>query len=65
MKNVDPHVKNVCQPGTNSCCAYLVMGSTGWECAKMSKLRFNIDLRLAEGTMRATGDNCEGVELKT
>ncbi len=54
------HLKQVCQPGTEECCAYLVMGAEGFECAKPTPMKFQIDLRLAEGTMRATGDNCPG-----
>jgi hypothetical protein len=56
------HMKQVCQPGSEACCAYLVTGSEGFECAKLTSLRFTIELRLAEGTMRATGDNCPGYE---
>ena len=57
------HVSNVCQPGTAQCCAYLTMGNKGWECAKLTPLRFTIELRLAEGTINATGDNCDGKDL--
>lgn len=54
------HLKQVCQPGTEACCAYLVVGSEGFECAKLSSLKYTIELRLAESTMNATGDNCPG-----
>ena len=64
MTRPEQYVKEVCQPGTAACCAYLTMGSEGWECAKITPLRFTIELRLAEGTMKATGDNCEGRDLK-
>ena len=56
----DEYVTETCKPGTHECCAYLTMGAGGWECAKNSSMRFHIDLRLAEGTMRAVGNNCEG-----
>ena len=56
------HVESTCKPGTEDCCAYLVMGTNGFECVKLNELKFTIDLRLAEGTMRAIGDNCEGIE---
>ena len=61
MTDTKNHVENVCKPGTKDCCAYLVMGD-GWECAKLTPVKQVIDLRLAEGTMQATGDNCEGRE---
>ena len=56
----DEHRINVCQLGTENCCAFLLMGVNGFECAKNSELKLAIDLRLAEGTMNATGDNCNG-----
>ncbi len=57
------YMKETCKPGTKECCAYLAVGGAGFECAKDSTLRFNIDLRLAEGTMNATGDNCAGYSV--
>jgi hypothetical protein len=54
------HMKQVCQPGSETCCAYLVMGSESFECAKLTPLKYTIELKLAEGTMNATGDNCPG-----
>lgn len=54
------HLKQVCQPGTQACCAYLIMGAEGFECAKLTPIKFQIELRLAEGTMHAIGDNCPG-----
>ena len=61
--NVEKYVTDVCKPGTEKCCAYLMMSPEGWECAKMSDARHTIELCLAKGTMRATGDNCHGREL--
>jgi len=61
----EQHLSQVCQPGTDACCAYLIMGSEGFECAKITPLKQTIDLRLAEGTMRATGDNCPGYGEKS
>ncbi len=58
----EDHLKSTCQPGTENCCAYLTLGAGGFECAKMSSLKLSIDLRLAEGTMNAIGDNCDGWE---
>lgn len=58
---------NVCKPGAGAdCCAYLVVGSQGFECARLTNMKFVIDLRLADGSMNAMGDNCEGIgESKT
>lgn len=54
-------VKETCKPGTKDCCRYLMMGS-GWECAKLTGLKYLLDARVAEGSIRAVGDNCPGVE---
>lgn len=55
------HLKQVCKPGTQACCAYLIVGAEGFECAKVLPVfKGQIDLRLAEGTMHAIGDNCPG-----
>lgn len=59
----DAYVKETCKPGTSECCAYLIHGADGWRCGKNSGVRFAIDLRLAEGTMRATGNNCDGWKM--
>ena len=56
----DEHVLDVCKPGTTECCRYLCMGAGGWACAKHTSLMETIDSRVAAGTMRAVGDNCEG-----
>jgi len=58
------HVKKVCKPGSKDCCAYLTMGSKGWECGKLEpSIKKVVDERLKAGTMRATGDNCDGVDV--
>jgi hypothetical protein len=57
------YLKEFCKPGCLGCCAYLVAGGEGFECAKFdSTIRNIIDQRLSEGTMRATGDNCDGLK---
>jgi hypothetical protein len=60
------YAKETCKIGQGEeCCAFLVMGTGGFECAKGTSLHNAINLRLAEGTMNAKGDNCEGyVEAK-
>lgn len=60
----DQYVKAVCQPGTHQCCRYLTMSPTGWNCEKNTQLGRQLDARVAAGTMRATGDNCEGRDWK-
>lgn len=53
------HVAAKCQPGTKSCCRYLMFGGEGFLCGKVnSKLRKFADDRAEQ--MRAKGDNCEG-----
>lgn len=54
------YLTRVCQPGTEACCAYLIVGTEGFECAKLTSLKYTIELKLAEGTMNAIGDNCPG-----
>lgn len=56
------HAKEICKLGKgDECCAYLVMGRGGFECAKGTGMEKFIELRLAEGTMNAKGDNCQGI----
>ncbi len=60
----DVYIKEVCKLGKGEeCCAYLVAGSDGFECAKGTELVFGIEYRLAEGQMNAKGDGCQGIEL--
>lgn len=57
----EQHVKDVCRPGEITCCRYLMMDCNGWECAKIHPdMKVHMDKRVTAGTMRATGDNCEG-----
>ncbi len=55
------HAKEICKVGQGEeCCAFLMMGANGFECAKGTRAHAIINLRLAEGTMNAKGDNCDG-----
>jgi hypothetical protein len=56
------HWKSVCKPYTGSCCRYLIMGSDGFECARLGdeEILRQIDERADAGKMNATGKNCEG-----
>jgi len=57
----DAHAKTVCKIGQGAaCCRYLAMGGNGWSCEKGSNLRYHLDARVAQGTMNARGDNCDG-----
>ena len=59
------HLIVYCQPGTSNTCAYLSVGPSGWECCKTHPgMKAIIDKRLAEGTIRSTGDNCNGPNKK-
>lgn len=54
-------VREVCKVGLGElCCRYLVAGTAGFECAKLSSLKTTIDIRVAAGAFNAKGDNCEG-----
>lgn len=58
----DKFVKEICKPGTAECCRYLLMGGNGWECAKLQpQTKAHLDDRVARNDMRATGDNCDGI----
>lgn len=57
----DAHVDETCRPGAGvHTCRYLVMGASGWDCAKLSDLAWTLDRRASEGTMTALGNNCDG-----
>ena len=56
------HVENVCQLGKGGkTCRYLIMGASGWECAKHTPLAVLLDARVESESMVARGNNCEGV----
>lgn len=58
---VNKHIKNVCKIGQgDSCCRYLIITPTGFECLKLSDMKDYIDSRVAMETMVAKSDNCEG-----
>ena len=48
--------KQICGVGKGAkCCAYVVMGGSGFECAKYTSLEGTINRRLAQGSMNAVG----------
>ena len=64
MNKIDKdQVVGICKVGYGEeCCSYLVVGAAGFECTKGTELAYSIELRLAEGTMNAKGDNCNGMK---
>lgn len=57
------HVIDVCKIGQGSgTCRYITMSSSGWECGKLTPwIRALLDERVESNTIRAKGDNCDGV----
>ena len=65
INGISDHVKNVCKIGQgNSCCRYLVISASGFECIKNTDMKAYIDSRVAMETMVARADNCLGKEIK-
>lgn len=53
------YIKNTCKIGQGAaCCRYLMVGTKGFECGKLSSLKPVIDARVNK--MNAKSDNCEG-----
>ncbi|MFV2016030.1 MAG: hypothetical protein ACC656_11405 [Candidatus Heimdallarchaeota archaeon] len=44
----------------NACCRYLIVGGSGFECAKFTEHKNLLDFRSVNGTMTAQSDNCDG-----
>jgi len=63
---MNDQVMNVCKIGQYyDCCAFLMMGINGLECAKNHPAAKELlDKRVEEKSMVALGDNCDGVEDK-
>lgn len=60
MAELDEHIKNVCKIGQGAeCCKYLLLGSGGFECGKISEWKEVVDKEW-DSTKTAQGDNCEG-----
>jgi hypothetical protein len=57
------HVQNVCLPGKrNKTCSFLTTSGGGFQCSKGTPIEATIRQRLAAGTLKAKGDNCDGRE---
>lgn len=62
---INNYVKNTCKLGLgNDCCRYLVGGTKGLECAKLTSLKLTIDQRVDSKSFTARGDNCDGLEME-
>ena len=59
------HVKKICKLGHgDECCAYLVVGTNGFECEKNKREWIPyIGERVKNGMMCAKGNNCDGFYL--
>lgn len=65
MRIDDNQRTNVCKIGQGKdCCRYLTVGGNGFECEKLSPLKFILDLRVKMSNMVAQGDNCNGLNNK-
>ena len=61
---ITTHVKDICKIGQgHDCCRYLVMGSTGFACAKYSSAKSILDARVKNHDIVARGDNCDGYAM--
>lgn len=59
---VSKYMKETCKIGQdNDCCRYLILGGSGFECAKLGSLKDILDQRAESKTMVAQGDNCDGL----
>jgi hypothetical protein len=56
------YLKEICKVGQGTvCCRYIVAGTEGITCAKLTPLKDEIDHRVKAGLFIAQGDNCEGI----
>lgn len=62
MKISEQKLKDVCLLGQGEkTCAFIFCGPDGFGCSKGTGIESIIRQRLTAGTMRAQGDNCDGV----
>lgn len=63
MNNLNDKLKNTCKIGQKAkCCRYLVAAAEGFECAKLTEVKAEIDSRVKQGLFTAKGDNCLGID---
>jgi hypothetical protein len=64
MGKISDYVTMYCRIGQEwKCCRYLVVGTQGFQCAKLTSLKHTIDAKVI--TMSAKSDNCDGMSLVT
>ena len=64
VNNMNEHVKNICKLRQgNTCCRYLVISGSGFECMRGTDMKAYLDSRVAMETIVARGDNCEGKSI--
>jgi len=60
---MNDYVTDTCKAGQgHQCCRYLILGGTGFECAKLTSMRPTLDNK--GDNMTARDDNCEGLVNK-
>lgn len=61
VRNVEDWEQKICLVGHGEAtCSFLVIASGQFRCAKGSVIEALIRMRISEGKMRTTGDNCSG-----
>jgi hypothetical protein len=56
-----PNIYDTCKVGNGAeCCRYLSVSERGFECLKLTELKFLIDNKVIANEMNAIGDNCDG-----
>lgn len=65
FKDLKEYVYTVCKIGQGKqCCSYLLVGSKGFECAKLDDKALKLlKSRIDSGQMVSQGNNCEGRDL--
>ena len=57
------HLTNICKKGHGKdACRYISLGPNGFVCAKDSIISKQLDLLSDNGSMKAVGNNCEGLK---
>jgi len=57
----DEDLDALCKIGQGkACCRYLVMGTGGFECIKLTSMKSTVDEKVELGEFNAQGDNCDG-----
>ena len=61
MNKITDYLKNTCKIGQGGeCCRYILVSGKGFECAKLSTAKEELDRKVEMGLFTAKGDNCDG-----